>query len=1170
MVLLAVFGCKKNEIAPANAVASENSTMTFAAVGAEPQILPVYADGYWVAECVDEWLEISPMSGSGNTEVTVTVADNTIVVEGKTVTNLPRRAKVLLKGGSSDPNQNGTVIINQKGDTYFGKPELSVAEFMDVDEGEDCKLLNVVVSAVADDCIVVSDETGCVLVQGSDPEAVVGAKVILGGKKSTVNGVPAMVLDVTTVVGKAEAEYPTAKDITSTVDAYNPENSEYVSVAGSIVGFAEEKILADAALRIGGASKEVALLNQKSTKEYAQYNYHSVVLEGYCVGLKDGSPALVIVDVKKDNGVDESVIPVTPVPGAQVFYDDFSWLDPIVDEYRKSKGEDKVGDTVGSANKSADAPNIWNTAILKEVFAPAFAAKGYTDLNIGESLCYLQPGYLKFSRTGGHNTALQLKVPTLPSSPTDVDIKFEYCMMVQADGTVDAGPVGVLLLGDGQFANGSALSPGNTSKQNKDQFLWNETAVMKAKGVTSRTKFVFLMHRVVTDENGELVIDEATGEPKFNWAVSGAGRFFIDNIDIKVSGPDVDPVYANIVADAKVLTYEGTGGEQVLKVTSDHDFTLEASEDWITFDKTEGLADEETEITVTCAESELSVLRKAVITISSADSKFEVPVVQSAAGQDIDPMISISKANVTMGAAGGDVTVNVQATGEYTVTPDVAWISIKEPEVTKTMVEKTSVSFVIEENTDMSADREGHVVFSLDGKDIQAVLNIKQNKAKPADPSLLFKDDFAWMKPFIEAYNTGKTPEKVAADFVNGTYADLAARISAGNTYSPNMYTTYADTFPAALAAAGYTDINATAKVIYAQGTEENPYLKFCKGNVQGGISFQPLKENQEYVKVSLDWAIHMTASALDVVHLQLKIQGDGEFLNGTKTSDAIDCDQKAVGDVKWTHSEVIVKGATASTVIAISSKEGFDGSFAASGQHRFYIDNLEVRKYDVVWNDDFSWLDEMIAEYNATATTPVGNAVEGHEPSDYAAASSANAPNAYTAEPFASKFPAALAAAGYTDMNASGKVIYPQDTYLKFGKTSVHTSLQFAPFTGKTSAADYTMTFDWCRHVQGTATIDPVELVVVIEGDGSFANGKKVSDALTTAQKYTVKDDAAGEPGSAEMFWTRATVKIVDATANTKLNIVYKDCLKDDGTYNWKVSGAHRYHLDNIRIVAE
>lgn len=231
---------------------------------------------------------------------------------------------------------------------------------------------------------------------------------------------------------------------------------------------------------------------------------------------------------------------------------------------------------------------------------------------------------------------------------------------------------------------------------------------------------------------------------------------------------------------------------------------------------------------------------------------------------------------------------------------------------------------------------------------------------------------------------------------------------------------------------------------------------------------------------------------------------------------------------------------------------------FKAGKAYSMTFDKLDP---DIIFKDNFNWLRPLIDAYDAENSTPIGNAVTGHSPEDFLDASNANAPNAYTAAPLNTMFPNALADAGYTDLNAGAKVIYPQATHLKLGKTSVHTSLMFKPFAKQTSTGDYTMSFDWCRHVQNTGKVDPVTLTLVITGIGNFANGTKYSEPLTTVQDYK-------ENEYAQMGWHNSSVTILGAGPSTQLNLVYTDALdKDTGAYNWTASGAHRYHIDNIVV---
>ena len=205
----------------------------------------------------------------------------------------------------------------------------------------------------------------------------------------------------------------------------------------------------------------------------------------------------------------------------------------------------------------------------------------------------------------------------------------------------------------------------------------------------------------------------------------------------------------------------------------------------------------------------------------------------------------------------------------------------------------------------------------------------------------------------------------------------------------------------------------------------------------------------------------------------------------------------------------------------------------------------------DVLFADNFDWLEPLIANYNANAGKTIGDTMGEQNPG-------ANAPNPYSDANLKNDFPAALAAAGYTDLNASAKVIYPQANYIKHSKTDNQTSLQFQPCTSLSSASDISLDFDWFAHAKGGFEIDPVSLVVVIAGDGTFANGTKVSDVITHDQV------------NGEFHWNHSSVKISGATSETKLNIVPKVCVNADGSYNWKVKGVYRWHLDNMVVVSK
>ena len=145
--------------------------------------------------------------------------------------------------------------------------------------------------------------------------------------------------------------------------------------------------------------------------------------------------------------------------------------------------------------------------------------------------------------------------------------------------------------------------------------------------------------------------------------------------------------------------------------------------------------------------------------------------------------------------------------------------------------------------------------------------------------------------------------------------------------------------------------------------------------------------------------------------------------------------------------------------------------------------------------------------------------------------------------------------------MNPSLELIYLQDKYLKFSKTGGNNTSLRLPGLPLTSATDVIIEFDHASMVQASGKVDDAKVVVVIEGDGQFENGTKYSDVLKIEQP------------KGTYCWTHSSARIKGATASTRLVVVmYRVLKKDDngsytGEYNYKVSGAGRIFIDNIKI---
>ena len=214
--------------------------------------------------------------------------------------------------------------------------------------------------------------------------------------------------------------------------------------------------------------------------------------------------------------------------GSVVFSDDFSWVAPMVSAWNDANSGKKVGDTVGSSGKDAEAPNVYSNATIKSSFASAFKAQGYEDLQPSEQVIYLQDQYLKLGKTDKHNNAIRLPAATALTSPSDVFVEFDHATMCQSDGTCDDAKVVVVIEGDGEFENGTKCSDILPVIQEKGTYRWTHSGTL-VKGMTSETRLVVVMYRVVMskDSNGVYKFNN-----KYNYKVSGAGRIFLDNIKI--------------------------------------------------------------------------------------------------------------------------------------------------------------------------------------------------------------------------------------------------------------------------------------------------------------------------------------------------------------------------------------------------------------------------------------------------------------------------------------------------------------------------------------------------------------------------------------------------------------------------------------------------------------
>lgn len=681
--------CKEEELVKPSALLTESS-LTFEAKAEESQSFRIASDSDWMIDVDEPWITVDPMSGSNTMDVNVTVEDN--YTGG--VMNAPRQGLITIM------NKRGykvTTTIYQNGDTYLGAPEVSVAKVADLDSASRAKVLSATVAAVSTTGFVVTDGTVNMFVDGK-AEVKAGDVVDFNGKTSKISGIPSFVLDQVEVKSTAEVTYPTPVAIDKAPSVL-PDKVTYVKLTGTLIG---------STLRFADKTT-CSLLIPADAETFNKVNTHKVDVLAYYIGIIKKDVTVVPVSFV-DNGQDESVGVKLP------FRDDFSWLAPYIDAANSKLSEDKkISDCVGAVTSSADGcANLYTTLadngcdVLGEL-----RSRGYTDLNPSFKTIYLQDAYFKF---GANKKQSGLTLPLFRlDGEQDIVVSFKWCSQMQGDGNIDKTQLVLEIDGPGKVEPASKsdkISEPVSHSQSSGKMFWQD-AMFTIKGATTATAISF--HPSVFGHAGA--------------QESGYYRYYVDDIEVMLAA---DAVKANINVeglDSDLITFEGTPeAPYTFKVSSDVDFKVSASANWLHIENGSGLAGETKTVSVTCDPSELSVLRKGEITIKSGVTSRKIQVVQSAAGQELDPFISIKEGNsVEVLGQGAEFAVTVQANTSFETKIDADWIQLLPSTTAK--VEWTPLKFKAAANL-TGVDRTGTVRF-VKG-DIESVLTVKQDKFEPS------------------------------------------------------------------------------------------------------------------------------------------------------------------------------------------------------------------------------------------------------------------------------------------------------------------------------------------------------------------------------------------------------------------------------------------------------
>lgn len=688
LAVLPIFGCSEEEYVKPSALLSESS-LTFEAIGAESQTLTIASDESWFIDVDADWITVDPMSGTNTVDVTVTVTDN-------------------VKNGAMDAPREGTLtiannrgysirtVIYQEGDNYLGVEEMPISKIFTLDDGLFAKVAEAQVVALTSDGFVATDESASIYVSYKG-EIAIGDKVSLAGEKVTLYGNAALEAGGVTVKSNAEVTRPEPVDLLSNLDPSKANVVTYVTVEAGLLG---HELKFEQSLPVA-----IKLLDPRAgVVDIESVNMHNISVKAYVLGLSDGELTLAVTDVQ-DNGINDSL--------NAYFYDDFSWMKSYID----ASGV-RVDDSVGDNNSGGEAPNLRSNDALSGLLK-ALTDKGYEDLNPNSKVIYAQKYYWKFGKTStatvNNNNGMVLPKQDFKGDELiNVDLDFDWAAHMTGSGNIDKVQIVVELTGKGFFDNGTQISDPFVTTQEKGHLEWQH-ATVTAKGVNNTTRFI-----IRPAEYASVTPDQQ--------------RWHLDNIKIADSDiPYSDPVYAKVIVSDDVITFEGTPDKPYeLKIESDNPWTLTkgSDADWLSLDVIEGPAGEETTVKITCEPSTSSKLRHAVITLASADTRKNIHVVQSAAGGELDPLISISTGNtVEVLGQGAEFTAKIQSNVEFETEINGSWITEVSTPATKAVVETVSKTFKAEPNL-TGTDRTGTIRFFKDN--IESVLTVKQAKFEPS------------------------------------------------------------------------------------------------------------------------------------------------------------------------------------------------------------------------------------------------------------------------------------------------------------------------------------------------------------------------------------------------------------------------------------------------------
>ena len=712
---LAVFSSCMKEVEKnvATAIMTDKQSLEFSIEDELTQTLTVYADAPWTVE-TSSWITVEPSAGpAGETEVLVTVTANI----REDLADRPRSAEITFKGLNMYADAIVTVI--QQGDKYRDLVEGTLADAFKQPAETFVGVKDIQVVALTSDGFVVKDNADFSYVTG-EQTVEVGDKGAVYAYVSSINGLPSLKdADKVTVTGNSAVEYGAAKDITSDLQAYVPEQIEYVSVKGKLTSKKLEAYSED-----GNAADSVyvEILNAHSSLNMSEYDGWLVEAKGYVFGKSGNVVYLVPVAVEGIQSL-ETIY----------FADDFEWI------------KWATVDAVGKDDQSTSVTNIWK-ADWADAFFAEFNRIGYQYLwstvgdkefkpgpeqapnpSVGkDGSMYACKNYLKFGQTS-YSGALRLPALSSIQGTKNVQIDFDWCWQVTGSNNADIMTVSVETTAGKFEQTGIAMSEQLESTQSTESkqshLAWQHATV------------------ILTDATAEtvLTIRPTYADPDRQNPDRHQNRWYLDNIKVIEYTGSVsvaEPEEANIsISMENSITFDAMPAAPAsFTFLSDQEATLLTGADWIYFVGPEDAqlssitipAGTSTEVLVGCKEYTGAEARTTEITVESGITVQTIPVKQVSPGQKIEPFISLVGGNYTeFPMEGGEYAMTVQANVEYEYESTCDWLTVEPVPATKAMVE--TAAFVVKCQAGGEESRTGSVRVFNKANNLETVLRVKQN-----------------------------------------------------------------------------------------------------------------------------------------------------------------------------------------------------------------------------------------------------------------------------------------------------------------------------------------------------------------------------------------------------------------------------------------------------------